>query len=74
MEISRADHLQWCKDRALEYVELGDLIEAIASMVSDLKKHPQTQLSPPVERALIIPILFNQLDEKKVTEWINGFN
>jgi hypothetical protein len=74
MEISREDHLQWCKDRALEYVELGDLSKAIASMTSDIQKHPQTRLSPPVERALLIPILFNQLDEKKVSEWINGFD
>jgi hypothetical protein len=74
MQISREDHIQWCKDRALAYVELGDSNQAIASMISDLKKHPETTIAPAVERALLIPILFKQTDERKLIEWINGFN
>jgi len=38
----REEHLQWCKKRALEYVDNGDLQQAFASMVSDLQKHPGT--------------------------------
>ena len=40
---TRADHLAWCKSRALKYVDAGDLNQAYASMVSDLGKHPQTE-------------------------------
>lgn len=39
---TREEHLQWCKDRALEYVEMGDLSQALASMASDTNKHPKT--------------------------------
>lgn len=39
---SRAVHLAWCKERALEYVDAGDLQNAYASMASDLNKHPET--------------------------------
>lgn len=71
---TRAEHLQWCKDRALEYVELGELETAIASMISDLKKHPATTIDHRIERALLIPILFHQTDKTAITKWIQGFN
>lgn len=40
--MTRQEHLQWCKDRALEYVKVGDNDSALASMLSDLAKHPET--------------------------------
>lgn len=39
---TREEHLQWCKDRALEYYNDGELLNAVTSMMSDLKKHPDT--------------------------------
>jgi hypothetical protein len=38
--LTRDEHLAWCKRRALEYVDAGDLTHAVASMASDLKTHP----------------------------------
>jgi hypothetical protein len=35
-------HFNWARDRALEYVELGDGGNAMASLISDLNKHPGT--------------------------------
>ena len=40
--LTRDEHLAWCKRRALEYVDAGDLTHAVASMASDLKTHPDT--------------------------------
>jgi len=42
---TRAEHLAWCKQRALEYVEQDDYPNALASMMSDLGKHPYTLAS-----------------------------
>lgn len=39
--MTRAEHLAWAKERALEYVDHGDLVSASASMGSDLSKHPE---------------------------------
>jgi fructose-1-phosphate kinase PfkB-like protein len=39
---SRADHMAWAKARAIEYVEAGDAKNALASLLSDLSKHPDT--------------------------------
>jgi len=39
---SRADHLAWAKARALEYVDAGNVLQAMASLTSDLTKHDET--------------------------------
>lgn len=39
---TRAEHLDWCKMRALQYVDEGDLNQAFTSLVSDLNKHSET--------------------------------
>jgi len=39
----RAEHLAWCKTRALDYVDAGELHNAFASLMSDLQKHPETE-------------------------------
>ena len=33
--MNRQEHLDWCKKRALEYVDAGDLSGGMASMMSD---------------------------------------
>ena len=48
---TREEHLAWCKQRALAYVDQGDLQNALASMGSDMSKHPQTD-SPAVAAIL----------------------
>jgi hypothetical protein len=40
--MNRAEHVRWCKERAREYLRAGDLTNAVASMLSDLGKHPET--------------------------------
>ncbi len=42
--MTRVEHLEWCKQRAREYRERGDSQEAMTSMLSDLRKHPETEL------------------------------
>ena len=37
--MTRDEHLSWCKQRALEYLNRGDITNAVASMGSDLMKH-----------------------------------
>jgi hypothetical protein len=41
--MTRQEHLDWAKQRALEYVERGDIPQAITSIGSDLEKHPETR-------------------------------
>lgn len=40
--MTRAEHLAWAKQRALEYCDRGQRHQAFASLVADLKRHPET--------------------------------
>lgn len=41
--ISRSAHLEWCKKRAFEYCDRGDIGQAFASFASDMAKHDETK-------------------------------
>lgn len=70
--MNRAEHLAWCKQRALEYVG-SDLASAVASMGSDLLKHPDTKASAGPE-LMMIGMMEIQRGPAAVTRWIEGFN
>ena len=72
--MTREEHLEWCKKRALEYVDSGDLSQAYASMASDMKKHPDTARNPAV--GLGVQLMFGgQLNTAdKMRKFIEGFN
>jgi len=69
--MTREEHLAWCKRRALEYVIAGDLVNAVASMGSDLKKHPETKVDPYLLMAGALAASQGQTDG--VRRWIEGF-
>ncbi len=39
---TRAEYVAWAKARALELVDAGDMVGALASIVSDLRENPET--------------------------------
>lgn len=43
MQMTREQHLQWAKQRALEYADRGEMVNAFASLGSDLNKHDGTR-------------------------------
>ena len=70
--MNRAEHLQWCKNRALQYLDNNAMPAAFASFVSDMGKHPDTPIMMPL---LVIGQSFcmtgSLVDMRK---WIEGFN
>jgi hypothetical protein len=71
---SRQEHLDWCKRRALQYVEIGDLEQAFASMASDMTKHSETQNHAGLEIGALM-LLGGQLDTpERMRKFIEGFN
>ena len=71
---TRANHLARCKQRALEYVEAGDLQQAFASMTSDLGKHPETFRHSAIQLGMMM-LMDGQLGtEQKMRNFIEGFN
>lgn len=70
--MDRQEHLDWCKARALEYLDVGDLTNAVASMASDLGKHPETGCPPTLTMLAMMAVV--DRDEAAVRRWIDGFN
>lgn len=75
MTTPRAEHLAWCKQRALEYVDAGDLSQALASMMSDMRKHPETD-TPEVATLLTLEgtRCVGANDTAAMRRLIEGFN
>jgi hypothetical protein len=70
--MTRDEHLAWCKARALEYLDAGDLGNAVASMASDLTKHPETGRGH--DTLLMLGMMYvMQADAAGVRRWIEGF-
>lgn len=73
-ECTRAEHLTWCKQRALEYVDAGDLQQAFASMASDLDKHPETQGHSGAGLGIALMMGGHLSSPQQMRKWIEGFN
>lgn len=69
--MTRAEHLQWAKDRALEYLP-ADPLNAMTSMMSDLTKHDELKGHVGLR---IAPMFYGaHNDPREVRKWIEGFN
>lgn len=71
--MTRQEHLDWCKGRALEYVNAGDLSGGMASMMSDMSKHDETALAAVYMTPLAVFELMNPT-EHGTRKFIEGFN
>jgi hypothetical protein len=74
MNTTRAEHLAWCKTRALEYVDQGDASGAFASMASDLGKHPDTQGHIGIELGMLQLMGGMLSTPHEMRRFIEGFN
>ena len=72
--MNRSEHLQWCKDRANEYVENNDMQQAFASFQSDMSKHPETENHSALELGTILLFSLQLSTAHEMRSWINGFN
>lgn len=72
--MTRTEHLAWCKQRALEYVDRGDLTGAYGSMVSDLTKHPQAEGHIGMQLGIAMLSGGHLSTPAQMREFIEGFN
>ena len=72
--MTREEHLEWCKDRALEYCDMDDIGEAWASFLSDMKKHPETEKHSALELGMMMLMAGHLSSPPKMRKFILGFN
>lgn len=66
--------MQWAKKRALEYVDVGDLNQALISMMSDLSKHEETKNHSGIMLTTMLMMSGKLRDAWAVRKHIEGFN
>lgn len=72
--MTRSEHIEWCKQRALEYVDMDDMGQAWASMASDLGKHPETANHSAIELGMMMLMAGHLSSQDKMRKFILGFN
>jgi hypothetical protein len=69
--MTRDEHLAWAKQRALEYLDRGDITNAITSMASDLGKCAELKYHPALMAIGMLTAMHN--DSIAARRWIEGF-
>ena len=72
--MNRSEHLSWCKQRALEYINNGELGQAWASMASDLSKHPDTENHSAITLGTMLMMGRGLSTPEAMKKFINEFN
>lgn len=70
--MNRAEHIAWAKGRAIEYVEAGDPANAWSSLVSDLRKHPETREHAAIELGAMLAMAGHLSTVPQVRDFIKG--
>ena len=72
--MDRAEHLDWCKQRALEYVDNGDMLAAFASFQQDMGNHSETANHLALEMGSMLLLSGDLSTAHQMREWIEGVN
>lgn len=71
---TRAEHLEFCKKRAIDYCDNGDAMNALISMFSDLNKHPETQNHSAIKIGVQLMMIGSLNTVAEARKFIEGFN
>jgi hypothetical protein len=72
--MTRDEHLTLTKARALEFVDAGDIMNAVSSLGSDLRKHEDTN-NPALSGLVAIGMMHvMDGDREAVRRWIEAFD
>ncbi len=72
--MTRTEHLDWCKKRALEYVEKNELTNAYASFTSDMQKHDETADHSAISLGMQLMMIGKLNTQSEMRKFIQIFN
>jgi hypothetical protein len=72
--MTRAEHVEWAKQRAREYLDAGDWRNAWASFASDMGKHEETADHPALLLGMQLLMAGHNRTVAGMREFIEGFN
>ena len=68
------DHLTWCKQRALEILDAGNIHGAYTSMISDMGNHPDTKDHDALMLGMQLMVNGHLNTDPKMRKFIEDFN
>ncbi len=71
---NRNEHLEWCKKKALEFLDRNDVQNAWMSMASDLQKHEETKQHAAIALGMMLFMRGDLSTSQEMREFIEGFN
>lgn len=72
--MTREEHLKWCKERAIAEMDFyKDPSKGIVSMMSDLRKHPETNSEALVSLCGMQLMINPKMTRQQVINFIDGF-
>jgi hypothetical protein len=72
--MTREEHLAWAKKRAHDYLDRGDIPNAVTSIASDLGKHPETKDHAGIDIGMMLLFSGNLSHPEEARRFIDGFN
>jgi hypothetical protein len=73
--MTRQEHLEWCKERAIAEMDYyKDPSKAIISMMSDIRKHPETSSEALMALCTMQLMIRPKMTRQEAIDFINGFN
>lgn len=73
--MTREEHLKWCKERAIQEMDYyKDPSKGIISMMSDLRKHPETNSEVLISLCGMQLMTKPRMSRQEAINFINGFN
>lgn len=72
--LTREEHLERAKEKALRYADAGEPENALASLEAELQRHPGTRHHPWLERGLILMRRGRLRTRDEMRRYIAGFH
>ena len=73
--MTREEHLKWSKVRAIQEMDFyKDPSKGIVSMMSDIRKHPETASDALMALCTMQLMRKPQMTRQEVIDFLNGFN
>lgn len=73
-QMTRSEHIAWCKKRARMYIDRGDRVNAYASFASDMTKHLETRGHPALLLGTQLMLVGDLRTCESMWRFIEGFN
>lgn len=72
--MTREEHLKWCVQRAIEEMDYyKDPKQALISMASDLRKHPETNHDAMISLCMMQMMTKPAMNRQETIGFLNGF-